>query len=192
MMHDPMTGQPVKLHVRDRKGGQPVLASLDAMAFRDLVDVYGVPDAVATRFAHESARYWRPGLGAPVLWPSSPAEAQAMGRCAAHRLMTAGRLGVRLPGGIHPGECRWCTSPIPALLEACEFDTYQARLIVDEVASWDALDGAYVRSTGREGVYLDPEHVEFWAHDPKTREAMVAAAMQADSAASGHGGPGRG
>jgi hypothetical protein len=160
----------VTMHVKVNAKGQ--LAILDAMRLDELVEVYGQPDRETTRFVHEDGpgTHWRPGQDDPLLVPASPAEAQAMGRCAAARIPLKQGPSVHR---LHAAPCRFCGCTLADLLAACAIDVYRSRCIAAEWFTWEAIGGEYTRSTGRAGQFLNRPHAEFWSLDRAEREELV-------------------
>lgn len=138
---------------------------LDEMDLDQIARAYGPPET-DTAYA-EPQGYWKPGDGPPLIRPT-PAEGQAIGRCAAARVRLAGAVF----GSLHPGECGWCAYPVDELLRACDYATWQSRAVVAEWATWTFRDRTYRRSTNRHG-YDNPTFAAFWNAPASVRQRDI-------------------
>lgn len=77
---------------------------------------------------------WKPGDPKPVILATSPAVAQALGRCLAWRVQKRLRLGLR-DMTLHPRECSWCAYRDEEIEAAVGYACFVAR--------YDLVSGEY-------------------------------------------------
>jgi hypothetical protein len=146
---------------------------LDAMTLGEVRGEFG-PGDLRTTYVQPIGHNWKPGRGAPALVAETPAVAQAMGRCATSRSLK-GDSGAMFSQSVHPGECGWCVYPLRDLLEALEHAVWRSQTVEAEHEEWRFAGGArYVRSTGRDGHYDNPEWRRFWTMSRFERAAEIA------------------
>jgi hypothetical protein len=149
-----------------------MVSDLDATPLGQLASVH-TDYQVVTRYA-EGHGYWTPGDGTPRVVFADPVEAQVAGRCVASRVR--GMPTFLTAGSIHPGPCRWCKTPTPELLAACDHAAFVSRFVVTEHITWPTKDRPYVRSGERDGTYENPAWAAFFALTAEDRRDLVEAA----------------
>jgi hypothetical protein len=124
--------------------------------------------------------WWRPGQPHPLIDASSPAVAQAVGRCLTARVMVANKLNMPalLPSkAYHPSECDWCVYPVAQLREAIGYAAW--------VSKYDMVLGEYHNPAWAQffaGVTprsrdLPPEE---WHRASARRHELITSAMYGD------------
>ena len=149
---------------------------LTEYGYRELWAMLGQPDRVVASYAEPM--HWRQGDPRPALADIDPAVCQAMGRCALDRQVRGDGASFASAIGrlrfVHPVRCAWCEYPLGELLAACDWATWASRYVASEFAVWVGADGSTeARSTGRTGIYEQPEWAAFFALPAGDRRERV-------------------
>lgn len=159
-----------------------VRKALEAMSIAELITQFGDPVWITHR--HQTNAHWD-GAERPALASEDPATMQAIGRCAASRVMPP--ISLPTERSIHDGaRCGWCEYPLDELLKACEWSQSQSRYVAAEMCVWHehphTRSGAQYVRVQRGGHYQSKKWEEWFARPRHEREAEVTHEMYGTSA----------